>query len=151
MIARERRRQKTDLRYSKKRTELKKIIKNPNSSDEERAEAQIKLQKLPRDALLHFHSRRISQKREFPYREIRNKLSKRLRTRSGVSDRYRAVFRVLCTPWSRQSLPLNAGFRVFHKLKVGGSRASYNAARDLHELCVLVFLPSRFSSERNCT
>ena len=50
MIARERRRQKTVLRYSKKRTELKKIVKNPNSSDEERAEAQIKLQKLPRDA-----------------------------------------------------------------------------------------------------
>ena len=50
MIARERRRQKTVLRYSKKRIELKKIIKNPNSSDEERTEAQIKLQKLPRDA-----------------------------------------------------------------------------------------------------
>ena len=50
MIARERRREKTVLRYSKKRAELKKIIKNPNSSDEERTEAQIKLQKLPRDA-----------------------------------------------------------------------------------------------------
>ena len=50
MIARERRREKTVLRYSKKRAELKKIIKNPNSSDEERAEAQIKLQKLPRDS-----------------------------------------------------------------------------------------------------
>jgi small subunit ribosomal protein S14 len=50
MIARERRRQKTVLRYSKKRTELKRVIKNPNSSDEERAAAQIKLQKLPRDA-----------------------------------------------------------------------------------------------------
>ena len=50
MIAREKRRQKTVLRYSKKRAELKKIIKNPNSSDEERAEAQIKLQKLPRDS-----------------------------------------------------------------------------------------------------
>ena len=50
MIARERRRQKTVLRFSKKRAELKKIIKNPNSSDEERAEAQIKLQKLPRDS-----------------------------------------------------------------------------------------------------
>ena len=50
MIARERRREKTVLRYSKKRAELKMIIKNPNSSDEERTEAQIKLQKLPRDA-----------------------------------------------------------------------------------------------------
>ena len=44
MIARERKRQKTVLRYSKKRTELKKVIKNPNSSDEERVAAQIKLQ-----------------------------------------------------------------------------------------------------------
>ena len=50
MIARERRREKTVLRNSIKRAELKKIIKNPNSSDEERTEAQIKLQKLPRDA-----------------------------------------------------------------------------------------------------
>ena len=50
MIARERRREKPVLRYSKKRAELKKIIKNPNSSDGERTEAQIKLQKLPRDA-----------------------------------------------------------------------------------------------------
>ena len=50
MIAREKKRQKTVLRYANKRAELKKIIKNPNSSDEDRVEAQIRLQKLPRDA-----------------------------------------------------------------------------------------------------
>ena len=50
MIAREKRRQKTVLRYAKKRATLKELIRNPNSTDEERIEAQIKLQKLPRDA-----------------------------------------------------------------------------------------------------
>ena len=50
MIARERRREKTVLRYAKKRAKLKELIRNPNSTDEERTEAQIKLQKLPRDA-----------------------------------------------------------------------------------------------------
>ena len=47
---RERRREKTVLRYAKKRAKLKELIRNPNSTDEERTEAQIKLQKLPRDA-----------------------------------------------------------------------------------------------------
>ena len=50
MIARETKRKKTVLRFAKKRAALKELIRNPNSSDEERAEAQIKLQKLPRDA-----------------------------------------------------------------------------------------------------
>ena len=50
MIARERRRAKPVIRYSKKRAELKAKIKNPNTSDEERTQAQVKLQKLPRDA-----------------------------------------------------------------------------------------------------
>ena len=50
MIARERKRAKTVIRYSKKRAELKAKIKNPNTSDEERTQAQVKLQKLPRDA-----------------------------------------------------------------------------------------------------
>ena len=50
MIAREKRRQKTVLRYAKKRATLKELIRNPNSTDEERIEAQIKLQKLLRDA-----------------------------------------------------------------------------------------------------
>ena len=50
MKAREERRRKTVLRYAKKRAELKEIIRSPKSSDEERELAQIKLQKLPRDA-----------------------------------------------------------------------------------------------------
>ena len=50
MIAREKRREKTVLRYAKKRAKLKELIRNPNSTDEERTEAQVKLQKLPRDA-----------------------------------------------------------------------------------------------------
>ena len=50
MIAREKRREKTVQRFAKKRARLKELIKNPNTSDEDRAEAQINLQKLPRDA-----------------------------------------------------------------------------------------------------
>ncbi len=50
MIARETKRKKTVLRFAKKRAALKELIRNPNTSDEERAEAQIKLQKLSRDA-----------------------------------------------------------------------------------------------------
>ena len=50
MIAREDRRVRTVKRYAAKRAELKAIIKSPNSSDEERYNAQLKLQALPRDA-----------------------------------------------------------------------------------------------------
>ena len=50
MKAREERRRKTVIRFAKKRAELKEIIRSPKSSDEERELAQIKLQKLPRDA-----------------------------------------------------------------------------------------------------
>jgi len=50
MIARERRRERIVLRYANKRAKLKEIVKSKNSSDEERFEAQTKLQKLPRDA-----------------------------------------------------------------------------------------------------
>ena len=50
MIARENRREKMVNRYAKKRASLKEIIRDPKSSEEERAQAQIKLQKLPRDA-----------------------------------------------------------------------------------------------------
>ena len=38
------------LRFASKRAALKEIIKSPKSSEEERELAQIKLQKLPRDA-----------------------------------------------------------------------------------------------------
>ena len=37
-------------KYAKKREELKKVISDMNISDEERYEARLKLQKLPRDA-----------------------------------------------------------------------------------------------------
>jgi small subunit ribosomal protein S14 len=50
MIAREERRRKTVLRFAEKRAALKETIRSPKSSDEERGLAQIKLQKLPRDA-----------------------------------------------------------------------------------------------------
>jgi small subunit ribosomal protein S14 len=50
MIAREDKRTRTVKRYAARRAELKAIIKSPNSSDEERYNAQLKLQSLPRDA-----------------------------------------------------------------------------------------------------
>ena len=50
MIAREDKRARTVKKYAAKRAELKAIIKSPNSSDEERFNAQLKLQALPRDA-----------------------------------------------------------------------------------------------------
>ena len=50
MKAREEKRQRTVLRFSEKRIKLKEIIRDPNTSDEDRLEAQIKLQKLPRNA-----------------------------------------------------------------------------------------------------
>ncbi|MCY3793898.1 MAG: 30S ribosomal protein S14 [Gammaproteobacteria bacterium] len=50
MIERERKRAKVAARYQAKRAELKAIINNRNLSDDEHWEAQLKLQKLPRDA-----------------------------------------------------------------------------------------------------
>ena len=50
MIARENKRIKMVQKYAKKREELKKVISDMNVSDEERYEARLKLQKLPRDA-----------------------------------------------------------------------------------------------------
>ncbi|MEZ5560891.1 MAG: 30S ribosomal protein S14 [Pseudomonadales bacterium] len=50
MIEREKKRAKTAARYAGKRAALKAIINDRNLSDEERWEAQLKLQKLPRDA-----------------------------------------------------------------------------------------------------
>jgi small subunit ribosomal protein S14 len=50
MKEREKKRQLTVNKYAKKRAELKAVIANVNASDEERWEAQIKLQKLPRDS-----------------------------------------------------------------------------------------------------
>ena len=50
MIARENKRIKMVQKFAKKRDELKKVISDINVSDEERYEARLKLQKLPRDA-----------------------------------------------------------------------------------------------------
>ncbi len=50
MIAREVKRTATVKKYAAKRAELKAIIQDPNASDDEKWTAQIKLQKLPRDA-----------------------------------------------------------------------------------------------------
>ena len=50
MIAREVKRARTVSRFAAKRSALKAVIKNPNSSFEEIEQATLKLQKLPRDA-----------------------------------------------------------------------------------------------------
>ncbi len=50
MIQRELKREKLVARYAKKRAALKATIRNINSSDDERAVAQAKLNAMPRDA-----------------------------------------------------------------------------------------------------
>ena len=50
MVNRELRRQKTARKYAAKREALKEIIASPQATDDERWEAQLKLQKLPRNA-----------------------------------------------------------------------------------------------------
>ena len=50
MIMRELKREKLVARYAKRRAELKAIVRNINSGDDERAEAQLKLNSLPRDS-----------------------------------------------------------------------------------------------------
>jgi small subunit ribosomal protein S14 len=50
MVEREKRRAKASAKYAAKRAALKATINNRNLPDEERWEAQLKLQKLPRDA-----------------------------------------------------------------------------------------------------
>ena len=50
MVAREKKRARTVAKYAGKRAELKAIINDPNASDEDKWEAQVKLQKLPRNA-----------------------------------------------------------------------------------------------------
>jgi small subunit ribosomal protein S14 len=50
MIAREHKRKQLVKKYDAKRQTLKEIIRNPNSSFEEKESAQLKLQKLPRDS-----------------------------------------------------------------------------------------------------
>lgn len=50
MVERQRRRQRTVQRFAAKRAEYRKVIRNPHSTDDEKATAQMKLQALPRDA-----------------------------------------------------------------------------------------------------
>jgi small subunit ribosomal protein S14 len=50
MTEREKKRERTVAKYRNKRAELKAIIADVDSSDEERWDAQIAFQKLPRDA-----------------------------------------------------------------------------------------------------
>ena len=50
MVARENKRARTVQRYAEKRAALKAVIGDANASDEEKWEAQVKLQKLPRNA-----------------------------------------------------------------------------------------------------
>ena len=60
MINREKKRAKTVKKYAAKRAALKAMIANPNTSDDDRWEAQIKLQKLPRNASPTRQMRRCS-------------------------------------------------------------------------------------------
>jgi len=50
MIEREKKRARTVAKYAEKRAALKAAIANPSLSDDERWEAQLKLQQLPRNA-----------------------------------------------------------------------------------------------------
>jgi small subunit ribosomal protein S14 len=50
MIEREKKRERSVAKYAVRRAELKAVIGNLDASDEERWEAQVSLQKLPRDA-----------------------------------------------------------------------------------------------------
>jgi small subunit ribosomal protein S14 len=50
MLMRQRHRQAAVKRYAAKRAELKELIRSPKTTDEARADAQKKLQTLPRDA-----------------------------------------------------------------------------------------------------
>ncbi|NIP15545.1 MAG: 30S ribosomal protein S14 [Pseudomonadales bacterium] len=50
IIEREKKRSRTVAKYAAKRAALKAIINNREASDEERWEAQLKLQRLPRNA-----------------------------------------------------------------------------------------------------
>ena len=50
MIARERQREKTVARYADKRSKLKAVIHDPLASEDDKWDAQVALQKLPRDA-----------------------------------------------------------------------------------------------------
>ncbi len=50
MIARETKRARMVAKYAEKRAALKAVLQDPNASDEAKWDAQVSLQKLPRDA-----------------------------------------------------------------------------------------------------
>jgi len=50
MMARENKRTRTVEKYAAKRAELKALLKDPEASDDDKWAAQVKLQKMPRDA-----------------------------------------------------------------------------------------------------
>lgn len=50
MIMRERKRMATVKRYAARRAEYKRIVRDPESTDDEREQAQLRLQALPRNA-----------------------------------------------------------------------------------------------------
>ena len=50
IIEREKKREKVVAKFAAKRAELKKIVADRNASDDERWQAQLQLQKLPRNA-----------------------------------------------------------------------------------------------------
>ncbi len=50
MVEREKRRARIVKQYASRRAELKEAVRDPKASPEQRAEAQAKLQRLPRDA-----------------------------------------------------------------------------------------------------
>lgn len=50
MIEREKKRARTVKRFAEKRKALKALLQNPNSTEEERENARLKFQKMPRDA-----------------------------------------------------------------------------------------------------
>ena len=50
MLMRQRRREQAVEQYATKRAELKELIRNPKTSDDDKAAAQKALQKMPRDA-----------------------------------------------------------------------------------------------------
>jgi small subunit ribosomal protein S14 len=60
VVEREKRRSKIQAKFANKRKTLKSIINDRNASDDDRWEAQVKLQKLPRDSSPFRKRRRCS-------------------------------------------------------------------------------------------
>jgi len=50
IINREKRKEKTVAKFASKRAEIKRILRDPKASADDKEAAQVKLQKLPRDA-----------------------------------------------------------------------------------------------------